>query len=102
MDVNHRRVRPSLTSIEIGYDRIGYAALELLDRRMRGLEPPTEPTSAFPQGLVVRESTDFFAVDNDVVAAALAYIAAHSHRRIGPDDVARSSTSGSPRHESMR
>jgi LacI family transcriptional regulator len=81
--------RPSLTSIEIGYDRIGYAAAELLDRLMRGLEPPTEPIRIPPRGLVVRESTDFFAVDNTLVAAALAYIASHSHRRIGPDDVAR-------------
>lgn len=80
---------PSLTSIEIGYDQIGYAAAELLDRLMQGLEPPTEPLRVSPRGLVVRESTDFFAVDNDLVAAALAYIASHSHRRIGPDDVAR-------------
>jgi LacI family transcriptional regulator len=39
--------------------------------------------------LVVRESTDFFAVDDPIVARALAYIAAHSHRPIGPDDVAK-------------
>jgi LacI family transcriptional regulator len=42
-----------------------------------------------PHGLVVRESTDFFAVEHELVAAALAYISANSHRRIGPDDVAR-------------
>ena len=81
--------RPSLTSIEIGYDRIGYAAAELLDRLMDGEAPPAEPIRIVPQGVVVRESTDFFAVDDAVVAAALAFIASHSHRRIGPDDVAR-------------
>jgi len=81
--------RPSLTSIEIGYDRIGYAAAELLGRLMAGRPTPTEPIRLAPQGLVVRESTDFFAVENAQVAAALAYIAANSHRRIGPDDVAR-------------
>lgn len=83
------RPSPSLTSVEIGYDRIGYAAAELLDRLMDGAEPPAEPVRITPHGLVVRESTDFFAVKDAVVAAALAYIAAHSHRRIGPDDVAR-------------
>jgi LacI family transcriptional regulator len=83
------RPRPSLTSVEIGYDRIGHAAAELLDRLMDGEPPPDGPIRVAPHGLVVRESTDFFAVDDDVVAAALAYIAAHSHRRIGPDDVAR-------------
>jgi LacI family transcriptional regulator len=83
------RPSPSLTSVEIGYERIGYAAAELLDRLMGGAEPPAEPVRITPHGLVVRESTDFFAVEDDVVAAALAYIAAHSHRRIGPGDVAR-------------
>lgn len=81
--------RPSLTSVEIGYDRIGYAAAELLGRLMAGHPPPAASVRLTPHGLVVRESTDFFAVDHPTVAAALAYIAAHSHRRIGPDDVAR-------------
>lgn len=80
--------RPSLTSIEIGYDRIGYAAAELLDRLMDGDAPPAEPLRLAPHGLVVRESTDFTAVDNPTVAAALAFVAANAHRRIGPDDVA--------------
>jgi LacI family transcriptional regulator len=81
--------RPSLTSVEIGYDRIGYAAAELLERLMNGAAPPTGAIRIPPDGLVVRESTDFFAVDDKEVAAALAYIAEHAHRRIGPDDVAR-------------
>jgi len=80
--------RPTLTSVEIGYDRIGYAAAELLDRLMAGQAAPTAPLRLPPHGLVVRESTDFFAVENPVVAAALAFISANSHRRIGPDDVA--------------
>jgi LacI family transcriptional regulator len=80
--------RPSLTSIEIGYDRIGYAAADLLHRLMTGHEPPAEPIRLSPHGLVVRESTDFFAVDNAIVAAALAYISANCHRSLGPDDVA--------------
>jgi LacI family transcriptional regulator len=42
-----------------------------------------------PQGLVVRESTDFFAVDDRLVRAALEFISANSHRPIGPADVAR-------------
>lgn len=80
--------RPSLTSVEVGYDRIGYAAAGLLDRLMAGHPPPPGPVRVAPHGLVVRESTDFFAVDHPVVAAALAYISANSHRAIGPDDVA--------------
>lgn len=81
--------RPSLTSVEIGYARIGYAAAELLGRLMDGEPPPAEPIRLSPQGLVVRESTDFFAVSNEVVAAALTFIAAHAQRHIGPNEVAR-------------
>jgi transcriptional regulator GlxA family with amidase domain len=39
--------------------------------------------------VVVRESTDFFAVDDALVAAALEFIAAQSHLPIKMDDVAR-------------
>ncbi|MFO0798693.1 MAG: substrate-binding domain-containing protein [Gemmataceae bacterium] len=81
--------RPSLTSVEVGYDRIGYAAAGVLDRLMAGGAPPAGPVRIAPQGLVVRESTDFFAVGHPVVAAALAFISANSHRPIGPADVAR-------------
>lgn len=81
--------RPSLTSIEIGYERIGYEAARLLERMMAGEPAPPEPIRLPPRGLVVRESTDFFAVENDLVAAALRFISANSHRRIGRDQVAR-------------
>jgi len=82
--------RPSLTSLEIGYDRIGFEAARILDQMMDGLAPPAEPIRLQPQGLVVRESTDFFAVDNKVVAKALAFISANCHRPIGPNEVAAS------------
>lgn len=81
--------RPSLTSVEIGYERIGYAAAELLARLMAGQAAPATPIRLPPHGLFVRESTDFFAVTDPTVAAALAFISANCHRRIGPDEVAR-------------
>lgn len=86
--------RPSLTSIEIGHERIGYEAARLLDRLMdeedRGAKTsPVEHILLPPQSLVVRESTDFFAVNDSLVAMALEFIAAQSHRPIAPTDVAR-------------
>ena len=96
---------PSLSSIELGYDRIGYEAARLLDELMDETERQlrsqqtgsrTKQTAIAPrcvmlppQGLVVRESTDFFAVSDSLVAAALEFIAAQSHKSIGPSDVAR-------------
>jgi LacI family transcriptional regulator len=43
-----------------------------------------------PQGLIVRESTDFYAVDDELVTQALRFIAANSHRDINVDNVAKS------------
>jgi LacI family transcriptional regulator len=42
-----------------------------------------------PKGLVIRESTDFFAVEDELVAKALEFIGRMSHRRIKQDDVSR-------------
>jgi LacI family transcriptional regulator len=80
--------RPSLTSMELGGERVGYAAAQLLDDMMNGKSPQRE-TWIPPVGLVVRESTDFFAVDDELVAEALSFISSHSHLAIGADDVAR-------------
>ena len=86
--------RPSLTSVEIGHERIGYEAARLLDQLMdekdRGAKTfSVEHIMLPPQGLVVRESTDFFAVKDSLVASALEVIAGQSHRSIGPSDVAK-------------
>jgi LacI family transcriptional regulator len=42
-----------------------------------------------PTALIVRESTDFFSVNDELVASALAFIAVHGHRPISAADVAR-------------
>jgi len=82
-------LRPTLTSVEIGYVRIGYEAAQLLDRLMDGAAAPDKPILLPAQGIVVRESTDFVAVDNELIASALAFIAANSHQPIGQDDVSK-------------
>ncbi len=89
--------RPSLTSVEFGYRQVGYRAAMLLDRLMEEPAAGTENTPDRhpphiiipPQGLVVRESTDFFAVDDPLVADALAFISAQCHRRLTQHDVSR-------------
>jgi len=81
--------KPSITSVELGHERVGYEAARLLHQLMSGKAPPSEHLLLPPTSLVVRESTDFFVVDDEQVMAALSFIAAHSHRRIAPDDVAR-------------
>ncbi len=86
--------RPTLTSVEAGYERIGYQAAKMLDHLMNGGAPPKSPMFLPPVSVVVRESTDFYAVNDALVMAALQFISAKSHQDIGPDDVARSVATG--------
>lgn len=99
--------RPSLTSVEVGFERVGYEAARLLDimmddaerQRKRGKRHQSRRKSTRrlikpihtilpPVGVVVRESTDFFAVDDELVARAQAYIADQCHLHLEVDDVA--------------
>lgn len=92
--------RPSLSSVEPGHERIGYEAARLLDQLMdqrdNGAYPAAPPEQILlpPIGLVVRESTDFYAIDDPLIAAALAFIADNSHRPINAEDVAQATSVG--------
>ncbi|MEW4564387.1 substrate-binding domain-containing protein [Bremerella sp. JC770] len=81
--------RPSITSVEMGYERVGYEAAKLLHQVLNGTDVPTTTILTPPLGLVVRESTDFLVVQDELVAEALTFIAMNCHRRIGQQDVAR-------------
>ena len=88
--------RPTLSSMEIGYERIGYEAAKLLHRLMRTKSRSKRTSSSEhvilpPQGLVLRESTDSCSVKDGTVKAALDFIAVRSHEPISPDDVAAAS-----------
>ena len=88
---------PSLSSMELGFEKIGYEAAKLLDkmmnekdaRRRSKTNQSPQHTLLPPRRIVVRESTDFYAVDDTIVASALHFISEQSHRPIGPNDVAR-------------
>lgn len=80
--------RPKLSSLDPGYENIGRAAAKLLHRLMEGEPPPTKFVQVPPLGIVVRQSTDFTAVPDELVAAALSFIAANGHCPIGQSEVA--------------
>lgn len=81
--------RPKLSSVDPGYENIGRKAASLLHRLLDGVPPPTEFVKVPPLGVFVRESTDFTAVADELVASALSFIAANGHRRIGQNEVAQ-------------
>lgn len=89
--------RPSLSSTELGFERIGYESARLLDQLMdeseRGRKERTGTSPQHillpPKAIVIRESTDFYSVDDETISAALLFIAEKSHQSIGPGDVAQ-------------
>ena len=79
---------PSITSVEVNYEQIGYQAAKLLDQLMCGKRVSHPRISIAPTGIIARDSTDFFAVDDEIVAFAMRYIERHTRERITVDDVA--------------
>lgn len=93
--------RPSISSLELPNAKIGYEAARLLDELLdeknkrgtnqkRARTDHSEPKTILlpPVGVVPRHSTDFFAVDDDVVREALTYIQSNLSRAIVIDDIA--------------
>ena len=61
---------------------------------MRGEEIPNQHVLLPPVGLQVRESTDFYAVEDELVAEALSFIAANCHKPLDLIDVANAMAVG--------
>jgi len=78
---------PTLTSIDYGFDRIGYRAARLLDDLMEGQPAPALPVLLGPKELIPRDSTDVFASDDPLVARALRFISDNCHKPINVTDV---------------
>jgi len=78
---------PPLSSIPLPSRRVGHAAAELLDELMSGKAPPREPIVLPPDPVVTRQSTDTFAVADDEVRSAVAFIRDHAFEAIGAAEV---------------
>lgn len=82
---------PPLSSIGIDQYQSGYRAAALLDKMMKG-EVSGEVTIAADVGeLMVRQSSDLFAVEDDAVAKALRFMTDNAYRPVSVDEVARAS-----------
>ncbi|MCG8509600.1 MAG: substrate-binding domain-containing protein, partial [Rhodospirillales bacterium] len=62
---------PTLSYVEMNWERVGYEAAAMLDRMMGGDDPPSEPILVPPIGVVARESTDYFAIGDPLVSEVL-------------------------------
>jgi LacI family transcriptional regulator len=80
---------PPLSSVVVDAYRTGYVASELLDRMLSGERVADTRLLVDPIGVVSRQSTDIFAIDDPEVGEALRYIRNHACQGIAVSDVAR-------------
>lgn len=82
-------LKPQLSSVELGAERIGYQAAVLLDRLMQGDSLPEEPIVIAPEEIIERHSTELVEMEDRLIPDALRYIQDHVHEPIQVVDVAR-------------
>lgn len=82
---------PSLSSVDLGYRRVGYEAAAMLDRMLdnKELMKKREILLIEPQSLHTRHSTDAANVKDPLVATAMRFILDHSSKGIGVRDVVK-------------
>ena len=88
-DLDCTLTQPTLSSIAVPTERIGFEAAALLDRLMAGEADTPGPLLLPPLHVITRHSTDLTAVDDEAVQAALRHIRQHSHEDLSVDQVAR-------------
>lgn len=81
-------LRPALTSIDFRWEEVGARAAAELARLLDGGRPLGRPIYVPPR-IVPRRSTDRGIVHDELVGAAMRYIASHSHHPLRPEQVAR-------------
>lgn len=81
-------VPPQISSAVINYERIGYEAAQMLEQLMSGDVLRRQELFVPAWGIVGRETTDFFAVEDELVSEALRYIASNLRKPLCVDDIA--------------
>ncbi|MCC9609161.1 substrate-binding domain-containing protein [Blastopirellula sp. JC732] len=78
---------PQLSSVAQNSERIGYLAAQLVDQLIEGAELPAGPILVPPGQLIVRRSSQFLALEDADVVAAIEFIRDRCHRPITVTDV---------------
>jgi len=82
-------MRTPISTVEPNLEGMGYRGAALLEDLMDGQPPPKEPIRWPPSGLIVRKSSDLFAVNHEGIARSLRFIWKHYHEPIAVGDLAR-------------
>jgi LacI family transcriptional regulator len=87
-DRSMSEVSTQLSSIESNFYRVGYEAADLLERLMDGEPVPESSIPIPPKRVIARASTDYFAVEDELVAQALIYISQNLTSKLTTDEIA--------------
>jgi len=79
--------QPSLSSVDMNFDRIGYEAGRLLQQAMDGACVNDLRVCVEPGGVVTRQSTDTIACDDPVLVNALRFINGRANQPTSVEDV---------------
>jgi LacI family transcriptional regulator len=88
-DVQCECCRPSLTSIDMNAERIGYEAGMVLKNLIEGGKPPEQPIRVAPRGIIERGSTEMLAIEDPELVQAIRYIREHAVEGIRVSDVVK-------------
>lgn len=80
---------PALTCVDLGSERVGYNAAELLNSLLDGRRNPARTSLIPPLRIIARQSTDTLAITDVALAEAVRFIRAHADRPIQVSDVLR-------------
>ena len=80
---------PSISSIALNTDHIGFKGAAMLDRLMTGRPVPRKAVSVPPLGVIARKSTDLLAMADSNVVAAVRYMEANIDKPIRISEVLR-------------
>lgn len=81
---------PTLTSVDLNAETIGYEAAKILTQMMKGSgDHPANGMFVPPKGIVVRQSSDMIATADERMTSAIRFIREQAQTGISPKDVLR-------------
>lgn len=93
-DDNHRLcaiAHPSLSSIQLPYKQLGFEAARLLDAQLQNKPIQQQHITLDPIGIIERQSTEIFGINDEAVVKALRYVRQHRTEPIRILEVVRHS-----------
>lgn len=85
-------MRTPISSVDVNMEMAGYRGAALLDEMMQTNSATTQMVRLPPFRLIVRKSSDLFAVNHPGIAQSLRYMWDHCHEPIGVNDLAKAAS----------